>query len=138
MSSGIDSQATVGQIVKERPARSRVFESLDIDYCCGGKLSLAEACGKRGLDVSEVVDLLAQRMPGPSRATATWSMPMRWVSPSLLITSSACITHFCGRSFRVSIRSRRKSRRVHGRRRPAPRRRAPRVLRGFRTSLRPT
>jgi regulator of cell morphogenesis and NO signaling len=40
--------------VAERPARSRVFEELGIDYCCGGKLSLAEACARKGLDPDEV------------------------------------------------------------------------------------
>src|SRR4029079_17288849 len=45
---------TVGELVAERPARSRVFEELGIDYCCGGKLPLAEACARRGLDVDAV------------------------------------------------------------------------------------
>lgn len=45
---------TVGELVAERPARSRVFEGLGIDYCCGGKLSLTEACARKGLDPAEV------------------------------------------------------------------------------------
>jgi regulator of cell morphogenesis and NO signaling len=45
---------TVGELVAERPARSRVFEELGIDYCCGGRLSLAEACARKGLDPDEV------------------------------------------------------------------------------------
>ena len=43
----IDIQTTVGELVKERPARARTFEQFKIDYCCGGKMSLAEACKKR-------------------------------------------------------------------------------------------
>jgi len=50
---------TVGELVAERPARSRVFEELGIDYCCGGKLSLAEACARKGLDPDEVSRRLA-------------------------------------------------------------------------------
>jgi regulator of cell morphogenesis and NO signaling len=50
---------TVGELVAERPARSRVFEELGIDYCCGGKLSLAEACARKGLDPGEVSRRLA-------------------------------------------------------------------------------
>lgn len=46
----IDIQTTVGELVKERPARSRIFEQFKIDYCCGGKIPLAEACEKRGVD----------------------------------------------------------------------------------------
>lgn len=51
---------TVGELVAERPARSRVFEELGIDYCCGGKLSLAEASARRGLDVDAVSRRLAE------------------------------------------------------------------------------
>ena len=54
----IDPQATVGQLVTERPGRSRVFETLKIDYCCGGKKPLSEACAKRGLDLQTVIELL--------------------------------------------------------------------------------
>ena len=46
---------TVGQMVVERPQRSRVFDRLHIDYCCGGKRTLAEACTKRGLDLKTVI-----------------------------------------------------------------------------------
>lgn len=60
MSNEIDIQRTVGQLVTERPARSRVFETLQIDYCCGGKRPLAEACAKRGIDTADVIDLLRQ------------------------------------------------------------------------------
>lgn len=45
---------SVGEMVAERPGRSRVFEELGIDYCCGGKLSLAEACAHRGLQPDAV------------------------------------------------------------------------------------
>lgn len=48
-------QSTVGDLVKDRPARSRIFEQLQIDYCCGGRLTLADACAKRGLDVDAVL-----------------------------------------------------------------------------------
>src|SRR5262245_28232859 len=50
---------TVGELVAERPARSRVFEVLGIDYCCGGKLTLAEACARRGLEEKVVRARLA-------------------------------------------------------------------------------
>jgi len=51
--------ATVGELVAERPARSRVFEELRIDYCCGGNLSLDEACARRGLELEAVHRRLA-------------------------------------------------------------------------------
>lgn len=41
---------TVGDLVRENPARSQVFERFSIDYCCGGKAPLQAACLARGLD----------------------------------------------------------------------------------------
>jgi regulator of cell morphogenesis and NO signaling len=41
---------TVGGIVAQRPALSRVFESERIDYCCGGKKTLAEVCQSKAID----------------------------------------------------------------------------------------
>jgi len=46
---------TVGSIVTQRPALSRVFEQAGIDYCCGGKIPLAEACQKKGLDPQQML-----------------------------------------------------------------------------------
>lgn len=56
----LHAQTFVGDLVKDRPARSRVFEQLKIDYCCGGKLPLADVCAQRGLDVEDVLEQLRQ------------------------------------------------------------------------------
>ncbi len=51
---------TVSQWVVELPARSRVFEKNGIDYCCGGKATLRQACAKRHIDPDAVMtELLA-------------------------------------------------------------------------------
>lgn len=54
----ITTQHTVGQLVSEKPSRSRVFEKLGIDYCCGGKKTLAEACAGKGLDAATIAAVL--------------------------------------------------------------------------------
>ena len=36
----LDPHSTVGQLVRERPSRARVFGRLGIDYCCGGARTL--------------------------------------------------------------------------------------------------
>lgn len=54
----LTAEKTVGELLRERPARSRVFEDLGIDYCCGGKKPLAEACAKKGHDVDEVLEAI--------------------------------------------------------------------------------
>jgi regulator of cell morphogenesis and NO signaling len=43
-------QDTVGDVVTRRPGLSRLFEEASIDYCCGGKKTLAEVCRTKGLD----------------------------------------------------------------------------------------
>jgi regulator of cell morphogenesis and NO signaling len=56
MSISIDT--TVGQLVAEKPSRSRIFQNLGIDFCCGGKKPLAEVCAAKGLDAPTVAKLL--------------------------------------------------------------------------------
>ncbi len=52
-------ETTVGEIVRTAPARSRIFENLGIDYCCGGRKPLAEVCRAKGLDPATVVAMLS-------------------------------------------------------------------------------
>lgn len=46
---------TVASVVAEAPRTSRVFERHGIDYCCGGKIPLADACAKKGLETDLVL-----------------------------------------------------------------------------------
>jgi regulator of cell morphogenesis and NO signaling len=59
---------TVGEIVTYNPNLSRVFEAMEIDYCCGGKDTLAKACREKGLNQQQVLDQLqeADRTADPS------------------------------------------------------------------------
>lgn len=58
MSSSIDDSATLGVLAAERPVRIRLFERLNLDYCCGGSSRLDDACRRRGLDVDSVREQL--------------------------------------------------------------------------------
>jgi regulator of cell morphogenesis and NO signaling len=49
---------TVGELVAERPGRSRVFQSFSIDFCCQGAKTLREACERRGVPTATVVEQL--------------------------------------------------------------------------------
>ncbi len=51
---------TVGAIVARRPALSRVFEQAGVDYCCGGKKTLDQACREKGLDAQAMLATLEQ------------------------------------------------------------------------------
>jgi regulator of cell morphogenesis and NO signaling len=54
----IDAQSPLGQIVAERLARAEVLERYGIDYCCGGRTTLARACAEKGLEIAEVLNAL--------------------------------------------------------------------------------
>src|SRR6266568_2821934 len=49
---------TVREIALEQPSSIRVFEQFGIDYCCGGRKPLAEACVAGKLEVDEVISAL--------------------------------------------------------------------------------
>lgn len=59
MTAKIDINMTVGEIVVMHPECARVFELLSIDYCCGGKIPLQDACRKAGLDIEPVLQKLS-------------------------------------------------------------------------------
>lgn len=62
--SAVFEQKTVGQWVMEQPALSKLFEQYGIDYCCGGKKPLAQACQEKGLNYDDVVIRLQQAQAG--------------------------------------------------------------------------
>lgn len=51
-------ESRIGDLVAARPALARHFEELGIDYCCGGKQTLAAVCASRGLSFASVTALL--------------------------------------------------------------------------------
>jgi regulator of cell morphogenesis and NO signaling len=51
-------EITLGDFVVAHPALARVFDRLGLDYCCGGKQTLAAACTRRGLDPATVAAML--------------------------------------------------------------------------------
>lgn len=57
---------TVGELVAERPGRSRVFQSFSIDFCCQGGRTLGEACAKKGVPIDAVMEQLEAESADPS------------------------------------------------------------------------
>ncbi len=57
-------ERTVGEIVSEDYRTAGVFKKYGLDFCCGGKKKLADACERKGLDVnlllSEIDNLSAK------------------------------------------------------------------------------
>src|SRR5690349_1651798 len=74
LSTSFSPDTTVGELVAARPLLARLFEQLGIDYCCGGKQTLAAVCQRRGLEVSTTLALLesasAALATGPAEVDA--------------------------------------------------------------------
>src|SRR3954454_23937173 len=59
---------TVGAIVAEDYRAAAVLARFGIDFCCGGKRTLGEACGARGCDDQIVASAIAQVRSNPQRS----------------------------------------------------------------------
>jgi len=45
---------TLGEIVAKDLRKAEVFKKYDLDFCCGGKKTVKEACAEKGLDVTKI------------------------------------------------------------------------------------
>lgn len=59
-------ERTVGELVAERPGRSRIFQSFHIDFCCQGARTLREACERKGVPSATVVEQLEAELADKS------------------------------------------------------------------------
>ena len=51
----INAKTSVGEIVKANFKTAQIFDKNKIDFCCGGGISLKEACNKSNVDVNQLV-----------------------------------------------------------------------------------
>jgi len=74
----ITAETPVRDIVVEAPTAIPVLEQFGIDYCCGGKYTLAEACTKGNQNVVTVLKELKGREPDPNAPEIHWqTAPLR-------------------------------------------------------------
>lgn len=66
-------ETTVREIALENPASIRVFEKFGIDYCCGGRKPLAQACEERALEPSTVLAALEAATEPAEKAGVAWA-----------------------------------------------------------------
>lgn len=52
--------STIGELVTEDFRKAEIFRKFGLDFCCGGKKSLKEACEDKGVDEKEVETALAE------------------------------------------------------------------------------
>jgi len=55
----------VKDLAIEIPAATNIFEKFGIDYCCGGKKSLQDACASVGVATNEVIEMLDKASESP-------------------------------------------------------------------------
>jgi regulator of cell morphogenesis and NO signaling len=71
---------TVGDVVAQDYRAADVFEKYGIDFCCGGNISVAEACRQRGVNSQEVERDLAAALAEPREAGQDYD---KWELPDL-------------------------------------------------------
>jgi regulator of cell morphogenesis and NO signaling len=84
---GIDLDLTLGDIVTAHPALARELERRGLDYCCGGRRSLGDACRAAGVDPAAMAADLA--------AATDARGPDPWVDldPSALVDHITTVHH---------------------------------------------
>lgn len=66
----------VGDIARDHFQTVKVFDKYQIDFCCGGKQSLQEACATKAVNVEEVIQQLENSIEQQSIAPKFNEMPL--------------------------------------------------------------
>ena len=83
----MDTLTTVGEIATEHPLATRVFARHGIDFCCGGGVSLKEACETRGLDLNAVMAEIEKETGEGPNDTRRWDQePLTDLIDYILVT----------------------------------------------------
>ncbi len=69
----ITHDSRVADLATDAPATIKVFQQHGIDFCCGGKLPLADACAGQGLDVDAIITEL-QAATTNGKAQQDWDL----------------------------------------------------------------
>jgi regulator of cell morphogenesis and NO signaling len=105
----------VGDLVAEDFRRARVFKNHHIDFCCGGGISLKEACRRKGVDLQPLVESLLRA----SEETGKLVPQVTAWQPSFLADYIENVHHTFVREHIPAIRAfSQKVAKVHGHARP--------------------
>lgn len=71
-------ETTVGEIVAGDFRAAAVFQAFGIDFCCGGRHTVAEACRTRNIDAGALLEAVARSCASPSSSPRfdDWSPEM--------------------------------------------------------------
>lgn len=100
-----NNQQTVREIALENPASIRVFEQFGIDYCCGGRKPLADACNAKGLALDDVVAALNAAGVAPAEVQEDWTaQPLAVLSRHIVDTHHAYVRRELPRLYELAQR----------------------------------
>jgi len=86
-----NTEQTLGDLVTAFPAAAKVFQQYRLDYCCGGKQSLREACTAEEVDVEAVLrDIESQARAMWMSRDGTSVLSMSWSSTFSAVTTLPC------------------------------------------------
>jgi regulator of cell morphogenesis and NO signaling len=71
----------IGQLAADDMKKALIFQKLGLDFCCGGKKTVREACVNKGLNIKDVQEMLQNIVP----ETNSCSVPPNKMSLSMLI-----------------------------------------------------
>ena len=71
---------TLGQLAAKDLRKAEIFKKYGLDFCCGGKKTVKEACAEKGLDVTRIEQELQQ----PDKIPAGRPLPYNDWSPDFL------------------------------------------------------
>lgn len=72
-----EKEKTIGEIVSDDYRKAEVFKKFKIDFCCGGKKTIAQACIDKGVDLIELKKELRDidsQSKSPSQRYNTWPL----------------------------------------------------------------
>ena len=96
---------TVRDIALENPATIRVFEKFGIDYCCGGRKPLTEACEANSIAVDEVIAALERAAAEPVPLATNWAgKPLADLINHIVNTHHAYVSQEIPRLTQLAVR----------------------------------
>lgn len=98
-------EKTVRDIALENPATIRVFEKFGIDYCCGGRKPLSEACEAKNLAVDAVLAALENAAAEPIAEVESWAgTPLAELATHIVKTHHAYVNREVPRLAQLAAR----------------------------------
>lgn len=102
---------TVGDVVADDYRRAEIFKKFGIDFCCGGKKTVADACMQRNVNLRELVDALAK----VGEESTTEAVDFAGMAPAALVDHIVGSHHaYVNESLPILLDFTKKLARVHG------------------------